>query len=162
MSNTEGGLSAYEEHAIKLFKLGVLSSFGYGLSYIIQENVYGRPNLLATVSEFLGNQTSLTSFFAPMNVAFLGAALLHIIEADAEENSYNIVEKLAEIAQPLLPLLVTITMWVHDVHQMITQPYPDNNVLDMVAAGFAGLVSYNIISDIEDSDINSNDLNTHQ
>ena len=121
-----------------------LSAVPYLLTYFIQNNVYGRENLLKGVSEFLNDQTFATSYF--------GILLVMTLSLYAESALKN---KLF-LKYPLVPsVVILLANTLYEINQSYHPKYVDNNLMDGMMGGCAFLtisIVYMMVKSVEDSE----------
>lgn len=107
----------------------------------IQENAYHRVNFLKFLSDFLGNQVSLTSFFGLTAFSCAGIMFLSIFYIVGLKREYIPLWFIFLVPFPLGCLNTLYEIW-----QTYHPQYFDNNVLDIIAGWLGVVVTWLIIS----------------
>lgn len=115
----------------------IVSFIGYQLSYWIQENTYGRANLLSPINELLYDQVFLTSLFVSLWVMSM-LVILSVIIRILTVSDNTLIPAWVFL---LLPSAVTVLHTYYEYYQYYHPRYYDNNSLYMLM----GLISYSII-----------------
>lgn len=120
--------------------LSVFGVVGYNLTFEIQENLYGRINQFAGVTEKLGQFTGLrpdylTSFTAPLALMQLSQWGALMGQVEAERFNHQGREKMFKMAKFLIPVAVAglfVAYEISGVHLNGTE-YLDNPIADNMA-----------------------------
>lgn len=107
--------------AVTCIIFGIIILLVFGLvSYVIQENSYGRYNDLRPLAEALGNPMSLTTFFYILGGCFGFFGLTMLVENNSDGLS------------KIIGWAVIIWNIFQEIYQVVRNPYPDSHFLDIV------------------------------
>jgi len=118
--------------------LSVVGGVASKAAYLIQENVYNRPNDLQPVSEFFGNPDYFTAFTYPLTLMYAMKTFFGLASLMNKEMGNRFEAKVIDVVSKWTPVVVmSLTLW----HELATKPtYVDHPALDLLAGATAGLV----------------------